>query len=301
MQKIQYRFNPQASSRRQFLKATAIASTGFGLMGMTQPFAKIKTENQLRVIAYNVYNASGWPQEQSKIAREKKQMAGRIAQELLLYDPNIITFAESPEEPVVREMAHLMNMTYCFLPSGGCCPGAILTNHQLLEYQNVPLVEGEREDDLFTRHWGKAEIQLMNGEKLVVHSVHLMPGRDPEQGAIRAREITYILESMEADRRQGKNTLLMGDLNHRPDMAGYAQWMAAGLVDTFSSDNEADGYTFGVDEPYQRIDYVFARGPISDRILESRPLFEGNFRTNTNDSSSFALSDHLPQLAVFGL
>ena len=36
------------------------------------------------------------------------------------------------------------------------------------------------------------------------------------------------------------------------------------------------------------------------RVLESRPLFEGAFRVNVDDEGAFALSDHLPQLAVFG-
>lgn len=301
MKKMNDKNNLHSTSRRQFLKTTAIASTGFGVMGMKHPFSLIKTENQLRVIAYNVYNATGWPREHSKTAVEKTQMAARIAQELLLYSPDIITFAESPPEDVVQEIANLMNSSYCFLPSGGCCPGAILTSHRILDYRNVPLIEGEREADLFTRHWGKANIQLISGQNIVLHSAHLMPGREPKHGAIRAREITYILKSMKEDLSQGKNMLIMGDLNHTPDMAGYAQWIGAGLVDTFSSTNEAAGYTFSTAEPYQRIDYVLAKGPISNRILESRPLFEGAFRTNTGDSSSFALSDHLPQLAVFGL
>jgi hypothetical protein len=42
-----------------------------------------------------------------------------------------------------------------------------------------------------------------------------------------------------------------------------------------------------------------AAGPIAERIIESRPLFEGAFRLNIGDKESFALSDHLPQLAVF--
>jgi len=36
-------------------------------------------------------------------------------------------------------------------------------------------------------------------------------------------------------------------------------------------------------------------------VTESRPLFEGAFRLNIDDEESFALSDHLPQLAVFQL
>ena len=53
--------NLHSNSRRQFLKTTAIALTGFGVMGMTNPFSKTKTGNQLRVIVYNVYEATGWP------------------------------------------------------------------------------------------------------------------------------------------------------------------------------------------------------------------------------------------------
>lgn len=301
MQKSHSQNNTHSNSRRRFLKTAAIALPSFEMMAMINPFSKIKAGNQLRVIAYNVYSATGWPGKNSKTAREKNQMAHRIAHELLLHDPDIITFAESPRESVVQEMANVMNMKYCFLPSAGCCPGAILTKHQILNSRNVPLTEREREEDLFTRHWGKVELQLQSGEKIVVHSAHLTPGRKPEHNAIRAREINHMLESMEEEMRQGKDMLIMGDLNHRPDMPGYAQWMAAGWVDTFSSDNKADGYTFGVDEPYQRIDYVLAKGPISDKVLESRPLFEGAFRTNADDSFSFALSDHLPQLAVFCL
>jgi hypothetical protein len=40
--------------------------------------------------------------------------------------------------------------------------------------------------------------------------------------------------------------------------------------------------------------------PTANQIVESRPLFKGAFRLNIADENSFALSDHLPQLAVFG-
>lgn len=40
-------------------------------------------------------------------------------------------------------------------------------------------------------------------------------------------------------------------------------------------------------------------GTIGKRLIESKPIFQGAFRTNPADPRSFALSDHLPQLAVF--
>jgi endonuclease/exonuclease/phosphatase family metal-dependent hydrolase len=94
--------------------------------------------------------------------------------------------------------------------------------------------------------------------------------------------------------------LLIGDLNHGPDTAEYRLWRDAGWVDTFTVAGKGDGFTIKADEPKYRIDYVMATGPIAQKIRESRPLFEGAFRVNTADPASFALSDHLPQLAVFG-
>lgn len=40
-------------------------------------------------------------------------------------------------------------------------------------------------------------------------------------------------------------------------------------------------------------------GPIAKHVVESRPLYQGAFRLNIADQQSVALSDHLPQLAVF--
>ena len=63
---------------------------------------------------------------------------------------------------------------------------------------------------------------------------------------------------------------------------------------------DGKGLTIKADDPKYRIDYVMATGPIAKQVAESRPLFEGAFRVDIADENSFALSDHLPQLAVFG-
>ena len=93
--------------------------------------------------------------------------------------------------------------------------------------------------------------------------------------------------------------LFIGDLNHGPDTDEYKHWIDAGWVDTFAKVGQGDGPTFTSDIPQWRIDYVMAAGPIAERVTESGPLFQGAFRLNINDEESFALSDHLPQLAAF--
>jgi endonuclease/exonuclease/phosphatase family metal-dependent hydrolase len=109
-----------------------------------------------------------------------------------------------------------------------------------------------------------------------------------------------MLASMKDDLDAGRSMLLIGDLNHGPDTEEYELWIDAGWIDTFAKVGKGEGLTFTADIPKYRIDYVMATGPIANRIIESRPLFEGAFRLNVADEHSFALSDHLPQFALFG-
>lgn len=149
--------------------------------------------------------------------------------------------------------------------------------------------------DSLTRHWGQAKVKLPSGD-LIVHSAHLHPSQEPDT---RLREIPVMLESMKDDLQAGRSMLLIGDLNHTPDAKEHKLWIEAGWADTFAKVGEGKGVTFMADGQDRRIDYVMAAGPIAKQVIESRPLFEGAFRVNNDDPQSFALSDHLPQVAVF--
>lgn len=282
-------------SRRQFCAAIGAA----GLSASVLPaFGGNVAPQPLRVIAYNVYACKGWPDDRphAKKAVQKGQMAKRLAMELALYEPDIVNFSESPDEATARAVAEHLGMHHVRFPSGGSWPGTLLSRYAITDSANVPL-GSERPKDLFTRHWGKGTIALPHGESLVVHSAHLFPVADP---TIRLKEIRAMLGAMKADLDAGRSMLLIGDLNHVPDSEEYKLWMDAGWVDTFARVGQGDGLTIQADAPRKRIDYVMAAGPIANQITESRPLFEGAFRVNVADASSFALSDHLPQLAVFG-
>ena len=164
-------------------------------------------------------------------------------------------------------------MNHVRFPSGGNWPGTLLSRYEIIESQNAP-VDGERPKELFTRHWGRATIKLPNGDPLIVHSAHLYPTADP---TIRLREIKAMLASMKSDLDAGRSMLLIGDLNHGPDTEEYKLWIDAGWVDTFAKVGKGQGATIKSDIPKWRIDYVMAAGPIADRVVESRPLFEGAF------------------------
>ncbi|QDS94234.1 Endonuclease/Exonuclease/phosphatase family protein [Roseimaritima multifibrata] len=280
-------------SRRQFCGAlgTSLAVANSNL------FADDSKPKPFRVIAYNIYKSKGWPSDRplARRAVAKGQMAERLAMELALHDPDIVNFSESPNEEFTKDVAELMGMNHVRFPSGGSWPGTLLSKSKVIESQNAP-TKGERPKDLFTRHWGRATVELAGYEPLIVHSAHLFPTPDPK---IRLREIRAMIESMKSDLDAGKSMLLIGDMNHRPDTEEYAIWMDAGWVDTFAKVGKGEGLTFKADIPNSRIDYVMAAGPIAERIIESRPLYEGAFRLNINDEESYSLSDHLPQLAVF--
>jgi endonuclease/exonuclease/phosphatase family metal-dependent hydrolase len=282
-------------SRRHFLAQTGttfLAATSFKV------FAEEEKKKSLRVIAYNVYECTGWPKDRAlgKKATALGQMPDRFANELALYEPDIINFSESPSEDVVKQIAKRLGMNYVRFPSGGKWPGTLLSRFEIVEPKNVPVVGGERPKDLFTRHWGQATVKLPSGDHLIVHSAHLHPSQEPDT---RLREIPMILESMQHDLDAGRSLLLIGDLNHTPDTKEYKLWIDAGWTDTFAKLGEGKGVTFMADDLDRRIDYVMAAGPIAKQIVGSRPLFEGAFRVNNDDPQSFALSDNLPQLAVF--
>lgn len=288
----------ETSSRRNFIRKSAITMAGISTYGLIACANNPKTKTFLRVIAYNVLKCTGYPPEN---VENKNQIPDLMAQELSKYSPDIINFSESPDETVVKYIADLLDMNYVFFPTAGNWPGAILTHFEIVDFKNTPIVSGPRPEDLFTRHWGKATIKLPSKDSVVVHSAHLYPHDNPFSAEIRKREISEMLKSMNNDIEKNNSILLIGDLNHTPEMPEYQQWINAGYTDSFVAAGKGDGFTIRVDIPSKRIDYILAHGSISENIIESRALFEGAFSTNPSEPNSFALSDHLPQYANFQL
>lgn len=286
-------------SRRHF---NTVVAAGLSAV-LSKPSAHCQAQDQqpeqdsLRVLTYNIYAGNGWPSDRAraKQAVAAGQMPRRLALELALHKPDIINFSESPSEEFTQEVAELLGMNHVRFPSGGNWPGTLLSRFEIIDSHNVPL-DGERPQDLFTRHWGRATIKLPSGEPLIVHSAHLFPVADP---TVRLKEISAMLASMKADTDARRSMLLIGDLNHGPDTEEYKRWMEAGWIDVFSKAGQGAGLTFRSDIPEWRIDYVMATGPIAEQAVSCRPLFEGDFRLHIADQESFALSDHLPVLAVF--
>lgn len=281
-------------TRRSLLHKLSLGLMGASMVphyvaGQWFPKKKIIT------ISYNVYQFKGYPKTgdtQFILKDMEEQMPGRIALELALYKPNIITFQEAPEENKVKKVADMLGMNYVYFDGG--FPGALLTKFDILASQNCPLVSVSSKGDLFSRHWGKATLQAAD-EQLIVYSAHLHPSDDD----IRAREVSEVLEVIRKDNQSGQNAIFQGDLNHEPIQEEYQRWVKAGLIDCYARKGVEQQYTIKSTFPNRRVDYVWTNETMAKRLLRCRVLFEGGFRTNPMDERSVALSDHLPVMAEF--
>jgi endonuclease/exonuclease/phosphatase family metal-dependent hydrolase len=194
-------------------------------------------------------------------------------------------------------------MNYAYFPSSkykGSYPGTIFTHYDIVNSKNRPFVGSDGSRDLFTRHWGKAEIRLPNEEMIAVHSAHLWPFTKNGGKEIRLAEIDELLKSIHYDLGHNtKSVILQGDMNLTPKSDGYKKLIGGGLVDAFTKVGQGIEFTATSKDPHARIDYIFAIGPIAKKFAKYRPLYEGAFRIYADDPKSFALSDHIPSLADF--
>ena len=249
----------------------------------------------MRTITYNIYMCRGYPKGISE--RSNFSITELLADALMRYEPDIVTFSEMPSESAACAIAERLGMKTVFFPSPEGCHGALLTRFEVLESRNCPLQSGGRPEDLFTRHWGRAVLHT-GSDELIVHSAHLFPNA---QSSMHAKEVEEMIRVIQDDMKSGRSILLQGDLNHEPEDNAYKRWREANLVDSFVAAGIGPGGTYRADQPDQRIDYIFVYGPILQRLCECRVLSEVPFQPDPSVSEPWCLSDHLPVMATFSL
>lgn len=251
----------------------------------------------LRTITYNVFGGAAYPEHRHNhdiLMTFRKQLPERIALELALFNPDVVTFQECPSEPFAYEIAERLEMNHAFFPGGW--NGALLSRFDIGSSRNCPLPESaSRPPECFTRHWGIATLHTPEGP-LRVCTAHL----HPEHHDTRMREIDLMLEVISPWLEAGEAVLLQGDLNHLDVTPEYSRWGAAGLEDAFLVAGEGERESWSSLRPRQALDYIWAGGSLRGRARHCRTLGEGAFRPHTDDPASLALSDHFPVFAIFG-
>ncbi len=279
--------------RREFLGWSAAA-----VAGLVLPRRAGAAEAPLRTITYNVCRCHGWPERpgnRAELLALRPRLPEKVALQLRRYAPDIITLSEAPEEDAVALMAQALEMNYAFFSSTEGFPGAILTRFELRSSEDRPYKGGERcPRELFTRHFGRALLGTPDGE-LAVCSIHL----HPMNNEVRERECAAAMEVLADDLAAKRSLLLQGDFNYGPDNPQYAQWKAAGMLDTFAAKGSGPDGTVTSADPRRRIDYIWAHGPIAARCSACRVLAEAPFRFDRKDLKAYSFSDHLPVLAEF--
>lgn len=316
-------------NRKSFLKQSAFSLVGLApLVGRmpafgSSPITPAKGRStSFRTIEYNIFNgAIGYqgingrnlPDNEDTLllrtARELGQIPRRMALELALYKPDILSFCESASKPVVMKIQDYLGMKHCaYFPGAkdgkGHYPGTILTNYEILSMENRPFVNKKNNDpeELFTRHWGKATLRLPNNKTLTVHTAHLWPfNKVDKDREIRMAEVNELVKAIhyDLDHNNADSVLLQGDLNQAPDTPEHQKFLDGGLSDIFTEAGSGNGFTATSNKPHTRIDYIYAIGAIAKKATTCRPLYEGHFRMNNDDPKAFALSDHIPVLADF--
>jgi endonuclease/exonuclease/phosphatase family metal-dependent hydrolase len=295
-------------SRRRFLLATlataALSSMGILTSCATKPEKPKDDSAALRVITYNVFGFSAFP---AKAAGDKLAVAAKIADELARYEPDLVVFQESPNSTpeAIQRVANRLGMKSILFGSGGC----LLTRLPVIESaEGISLAGDAKPEELFLKAKGKfvgRAVLEWGAKQLVVYTTHLHPFPDAASAALRQREIAQLVRVMRRDQEAGLSVLVLGDMNHTPDAVEYRQWIEAGFTDSFAVKGtgvaETRLYDGPAKPPVKRIDYIFAAGPVAAKVTEVHVLWEGRFRADSAaPNPTYALSDHLPLLAVFG-
>ena len=273
-------------------------------------------EPSLRVITYNIH-AFGpvAATDEGKAMARRVSMVDALAAELLLYEPDLVCLQEAASEARIAEVAERMEMSYVYFPGGArnddgsvhpMFNGAILTRLPILESEDCPSASARADRKAtFSRHLGRVLLdtgdeRFGDGGRVAVIGCHMLPAWE-NTNHIRAAEIRAVGEAIGGD--AGRSVLVLGDMNHSPDMPEYAGWAEIGLTDCFEKAGVGRRETWDAMELTRTIDYVFARGPVLEMLTRCRTLAEGRFRVHVGGEESagdWALSDHMPVLGEFG-
>ena len=148
-------------------------------------------------------------------------------------------------------LSRRLEMPYVWGPAADSVWGnAILSRFPLSDAETHPMPNNA--DLLLKRSFTSVVVDIGNGETLRVIATHLHHPRG--EGVKRAPQLQAILDVW----GQKERTVIMGDLNARPEDPELGPLREAGLLDAFLAAGETGkGYTSPSKEPFQRIDYIW--------------------------------------------
>ena len=191
-----------------------------------------------------------------------------IARVIQAEDPDIIALQEVSRGWVVNGsvdmllwLSQRLEMDYVWGPAADPVWGnAVLSRLPIISSQNhrMPNNDTVRLDRAFLT----VEVDLGGGETIDVVATHFHSGDG--DSAIRIPQAKAVLGAVDNNR----TTVLLGDFNAHPDHPEMLLFADAGFNDTFvASGATGDGFTYPADNPWERIDYVWASPDLEVRDL----------------------------------
>ena len=193
-----------------------------------------------------------------------EELAGVIEAE----DPDIVALQEVSRGWVVNGsvdmlvwLSQRLEMDYVWGPAADPVWGnAVLSRFPIVRSQNheMPNNDAVRLDRAFL----KIEIDVGGGETIDVVATHFHSGDGDSE--IRIPQAMAVLEAVDKNR----TSILLGDFNAHPDHPEMLLFADAGFNDAFvASGATGDGFTYPADNPWERIDYVWASPDLEVRDL----------------------------------
>ena len=191
-----------------------------------------------------------------------------IARVIEAEDPDIIALQEVSRGWVVNGsvdmlvwLSQRLEMDYVWGPAADPVWGnAVLSRFPIANYENheMPNNDTVRLD----RAYLTVEVDVGGGERIDVVATHFHSGDGDSE--IRIPQAMAVLGAVDSSR----TTVLLGDFNAHPDHPEMLLFADTGFNDTFvASGATGDGFTYRADNPWERIDYVWASPDLKVRDL----------------------------------
>jgi endonuclease/exonuclease/phosphatase family metal-dependent hydrolase len=201
----------------------------------------------IRVMTYNIHSA---------YSREGRQDPEGIAQAIEDAAPDVVGLQEVSRGWLIDGSTDLpfwlsqrLGMHVLFSGTTGPMWGnAVLTRYPILEHGSgeLPLA-----GTILKRGFLWARIDAGSPRPILLIDTHLHHIESEHEP--RLAQIPVLLDFWGGQ----PSTVLVGDLNSRPDFPEIRLIADAGLVDSWTQAGQGDGYTYSSDAPYERIDWIW--------------------------------------------